>query len=69
MESLMSGTFVGAGSFRCRGCGYVLTLSGADTLTDCPGCGGSDFARASLFSTERITPGRKAEAVRRRYAG
>ena len=62
MESLMSGTFVGAGSFRCRGCGYVLTLSGADTLTDCPGCGGSDFARASLFSTERITPGRKAEA-------
>src|SRR5437764_239339 len=62
MESLMSGTFVGAGSFRCRGCGYVLTLSGTDTLTDCPGCGGSDFARASLFSTERITPGRKAEA-------
>jgi len=62
MESLMSGTFVGAGSFRCRACGYVLTLSGTDTLTDCPGCGGTDFARASLFSTERITPGRKAEA-------
>ncbi len=26
MESLTSGTFVGAGSFRCRRCGYVLTL-------------------------------------------
>ncbi len=55
MDSLVSGTFVGAGSFCCRRCGYALTLSGTDTLTDCPGCGGSDFARASLFSTERIT--------------
>jgi hypothetical protein len=41
----------GAGSFRCRDCGYVLTLSGRDdVLTDCPGCGGGDFVRASLFS-------------------
>jgi hypothetical protein len=55
MDSLVSGTFVGAGSFCCRRCGYALTLSGTDTLTDCPGCGGTDFARASLFSTERIT--------------
>src|SRR6266516_2918364 len=54
MESLISGTFVGAGSFRCRRCGYVLTLEGTDTLTDCPGCGGDDFARASLFSTQRL---------------
>jgi hypothetical protein len=54
MDSLISGTFVGAGSFRCERCGYTLTLAGSDTLTDCPSCGGSDFARASLFSTERI---------------
>ena len=54
MESLTTGTFVGAGSFRCRGCGYVLTLSGLDSLSDCPDCGGKDFARASLFNTERI---------------
>jgi hypothetical protein len=54
MESLIAGTFVGAGSFHCRRCGYVLTLEGTDTLTDCPGCGGTDFARASLFGTERI---------------
>src|SRR5271157_4832361 len=54
MESLSSGTFVGAGSFRCRRCGYVLTLSGSDTLTDCPECAGQDFERASLFSTERM---------------
>jgi FHA domain/Zinc-ribbon containing domain len=52
MDLLSTGTFVGAGSFCCRSCGYVLTLSGLDTLTDCPGCGGTDFARASLFSAE-----------------
>ena len=57
MESVASGTFVGAGSFRCRRCGYVLTLEGSDTLTDCPGCAGRDFVRASLFSTERLTTG------------
>ncbi len=55
METLASGTFVGAGSFRCRRCGYVLTLEGSDTLTACPGCAGEDFVRASLFSTERLS--------------
>jgi predicted RNA-binding Zn-ribbon protein involved in translation (DUF1610 family) len=62
MESLTSGTFVGAGSFRCTSCDYKLTLSGSDTLTDCPSCGGSEFVRASLFShsTERI----RSEATR-----
>jgi predicted nucleic acid-binding Zn-ribbon protein len=53
MDSLTSGTFVGAGSFRCQHCGYTLTLEGSDVLTECPSCGGQDFARASLFSTER----------------
>jgi hypothetical protein len=33
----------------------MLTLSGTDTLSDCPSCGGKEFARASLFgNTERI---------------
>jgi pSer/pThr/pTyr-binding forkhead associated (FHA) protein len=55
MESLTSGTFVGAGSFRCSSCDFTLTLSGSDTLSDCPSCGGTEFVRASLFSnTERI---------------
>ena len=39
MESLTVGTFVGAGSFRCSSCGYVLALTGLDTLTACPSCG------------------------------
>jgi predicted nucleic acid-binding Zn-ribbon protein len=55
-SSLTAGTFVGAGSFRCRDCGYVLTLTGLDSLSDCPDCGGTAFARASLFNTERIDP-------------
>jgi pSer/pThr/pTyr-binding forkhead associated (FHA) protein len=56
MDSLRSGTFVGAGSFRCISCGYTLTLEGSDVLTDCPSCGASEYARASLFTTERIQP-------------
>src|SRR5271156_3928090 len=55
METHTSGTFVGAGSFRCQQCGYALTLEGNERLTDCPSCGGKDFVRASLFSTERIS--------------
>jgi hypothetical protein len=56
MTSLTSGTVAGAGSFSCEHCGYTLTLDATDALTDCPGCGGERFARASLFSTERIGP-------------
>jgi pSer/pThr/pTyr-binding forkhead associated (FHA) protein len=55
MDSLITGTFVGAGTFRCGDCGYTLALDASDPLTDCPACGGSNFARASLFSTERIS--------------
>ncbi|HEY5045692.1 MAG TPA: FHA domain-containing protein [Solirubrobacteraceae bacterium] len=54
METLSSGTITGAGSFRCRHCDYVLTLLGSDTLSDCPRCGGEDFARASLFRAGRL---------------
>lgn len=54
MDSLTTGTFVGAGSFRCARCNYTLTLRGSDMLSACPNCGGTKFVRASLFSTERI---------------
>jgi hypothetical protein len=52
MESTTAGTVVGTGSFRCRNCGYVLTLTGSDVLSDCPDCAGTDFVRASLFGVE-----------------
>ncbi len=58
MESLTSGTMAGTGSFRCGHCGYVLTLAGTDTLSECPGCGGHDFVRASLFSAGGLARGR-----------
>src|SRR5664280_3567982 len=61
MDTVTTGTFVGAGSFRCRSCGYTLTLSSSDALTDCPGCGSADFARASLFGSERLSSGLDAQ--------
>jgi predicted nucleic acid-binding Zn-ribbon protein len=61
VESLTSGTIAGTGSFRCRRCGYVLTLTGSDALSDCPGCGGSDFVRASLFTARQL--GRERTAL------
>jgi pSer/pThr/pTyr-binding forkhead associated (FHA) protein len=50
MEPYVSGTLAGTGSFRCEQCGFVLTLAAADRLSECPGCGGNSFTRASLFS-------------------
>jgi predicted nucleic acid-binding Zn-ribbon protein len=57
MEMLTSGTITGAGSFRCRNCDYVLTLTGSEMLEDCPRCGGEDFVRASLFRARRLNAG------------
>ena len=60
-SAVSSSTFVGAGSFRCRECDYTLTLSSSDELGSCPSCGSTDFVRASLFSTERISAPRDEE--------
>jgi FHA domain/Zinc-ribbon containing domain len=54
MESVTSGTLAGTGSFRCEQCGYVVTLSASDELPACPGCSGSSFVRASLFTGGRF---------------
>ncbi len=62
MEMLTSGTITGAGSFRCQGCDCVLTLTGSETLGDCPRCGGSDFVRASLFRAGRLDAGGDASS-------
>jgi hypothetical protein len=51
MHSLQSGTLAGIGSFSCRGCGYGVSLAAEDALPACPGCGGTEFVRASLFSS------------------
>ncbi len=50
MSSIESGTLAGIGSFQCEQCAYVVTLANDDELPRCPGCGGTEFARASLFA-------------------
>ncbi|MBB4662555.1 FHA domain-containing protein [Conexibacter arvalis] len=57
MESLTSGTLAGTGTFRCVGCDYVVSLAAADALPSCPGCGGDEFVRASLFTGQHATVG------------
>ncbi len=63
MESLTTGTIAGAGSFRCQQCDYVLTLAAADPLSTCPSCGGNDFVRASLFSSDAATHTEESPAL------
>jgi pSer/pThr/pTyr-binding forkhead associated (FHA) protein len=47
----MSGTVAGTGTFRCTDCDFPLSLDAADELPACPSCGGTEFVRASLFTT------------------
>jgi hypothetical protein len=39
----------GAGSFVCVSCSLPLSLDHSEELPECPGCGGSEFKRASMF--------------------
>jgi pSer/pThr/pTyr-binding forkhead associated (FHA) protein/predicted RNA-binding Zn-ribbon protein involved in translation (DUF1610 family) len=47
----MSGNVAGTGTFRCTDCDYPLSLDAVDELPTCPNCGGTEFVRASLFTT------------------
>ena len=49
MDSYTTGTLAGAGSFRCRQCGFHVALQILDQIPDCPHCGEAEFARASMF--------------------
>ncbi len=51
MNPLTSGTLAGIGSFRCTQCDYAISLAPLDPLPACPGCGGVEFTRASMFAT------------------
>jgi hypothetical protein len=52
MESHLSGTLAGTGTFRCAACDYVVSLAAADLLPPCPSCSGVEFVRASLFTAQ-----------------
>jgi hypothetical protein len=49
LDTYLTGTLAGAGSFRCRECGLAVELNALDEVPMCPHCGNAHFARASLF--------------------
>ncbi len=51
MKAWMSGSVAGTGTFRCTECEASVSLDSADELPACPSCGGTEFVRASLFTT------------------
>ena len=52
MQTYVAGTLAGAGSFRCRTCGFHVALRALDEVPECPNCGDDEFARASMFDTD-----------------
>jgi hypothetical protein len=53
-DCYLTGTLAGAGSFRCRECGFAVGLNALDEIPKCPNCGNARFARASLFDTHGV---------------
>src|SRR5450755_3327224 len=64
MKAWMSGSVAGTGTFRCTDCDYPVSLDAVDELPTCSNCGGTQFVRASLFTTAQnaiIEPTPEAE--------
>jgi predicted RNA-binding Zn-ribbon protein involved in translation (DUF1610 family) len=55
MKAWMSGNVAGTGTFRCTDCDYPVSLDAVDELPTCPNCGGTEFVRASLFTTAQTS--------------
>ncbi len=53
MKAWMTGSVAGTGTFRCTECDTPLSLDAVDELPACPTCGGTEFVRASLFTTSQ----------------
>ena len=51
MKAWTSGSVAGTGTFRCTECDAAVSLDAAHELPSCPNCGGTEFVRASLFTT------------------
>ncbi len=51
MKAWASGNVAGTGTFRCTECDYPVSLDAVDELPTCANCGGTEFVRASLFTT------------------
>ena len=50
MQTVVSGTLAGAGTFRCQDCSYPVALLERDEVPPCPRCGSREFKRASIFA-------------------
>jgi hypothetical protein len=53
MKAWTAGTVAGTGTFRCTQCDFPVSLDEADELPACASCGGTEFVRASLFTTSQ----------------
>jgi predicted RNA-binding Zn-ribbon protein involved in translation (DUF1610 family) len=53
MKAWMTGSVAGTGTFRCTDCDFPVSLDAAEELPACPNCGGTEFVRASLFTTSQ----------------
>jgi predicted RNA-binding Zn-ribbon protein involved in translation (DUF1610 family) len=53
MKAWTSGSVAGTGTFRCTECDSPVSLDAAHELPVCPNCGGTEFVRASLFTTSQ----------------
>ena len=49
MDTYLTGTLAGVGSFRCQTCGFHVALGVRDQIPDCPSCGETKFVRTSMF--------------------
>jgi DNA-directed RNA polymerase subunit RPC12/RpoP len=56
LQTYLTGTLAGAGSFRCRSCGFHVALHALDQMPECPNCGEQRFARASMFDVAEPEP-------------
>jgi hypothetical protein len=55
MKAWKSGDVAGTGTFRCTDCECPVSLDAAEELPTCHHCGGTEFIRASLFTTAQTT--------------
>jgi hypothetical protein len=51
MKAWTAGNVAGPGTFRCTECDFPVSLDSAHELPACSNCGGTEFVRASLFTT------------------
>ena len=55
LDTYLTGTLAGAGSFRCSECGFAVALNALEEVPKCPSCGNTRFARASIFDTHGVS--------------